>query len=224
MNFFPSEWDAKVAAHMFDVNPEKSTVLPYGVNDDFLESQEVPRDDYLITTATITPRKRVVELVRACIAAQVPLKVIGKPYAQKDAYFEEFKSLESSSSYVEHIPHISNQKELATFYRRARGFVLISAMETISQSAIEAAACRCPLLLSDMDWAHRSFSDSAIYCPVSNSTSRTALSIRKFYDSAPQLTPQWLPPSWSRARQKLSTVLEEFPRQKSNFTLDSKHM
>jgi len=224
MNFFPSAWDAEVAAHMFDVRPDKSTVLPYGVNDAFLQSKEVAREGFLITTATITPRKRVMELAKACDTAQVPLKVVGKPYAQSDSYFDEFKALEASSDYVEHIPHIANQSELASLYRRARGFVLISAMETISQSAIEAAACRCPLLLSDMDWAHRSFSDNASYCPITNSTSRTARSIINFYDNAPARPSNWVPPSWSEARQNLSAVFEELSRHRSAFSLSSEHM
>jgi len=224
MNFFPSAWDAHVAAHMFDVKPSKSTVLPYGVNEAFLGSRAVRREDFLICTATITPRKRVVELARACHKANVSLKIVGKPYAQTDTYFEQFKAIENSSECIEYIPHISDQRELASLYRRARGFVLLSAMETISQSAIEAAACGCPLLLSDMEWAHRSFAESASYCPVTNSTEKTSAVIRAFYDQAPELTPAWRPPSWQEARACLRQVLEDLVRNKTDFTLPASHM
>jgi glycosyltransferase involved in cell wall biosynthesis len=224
MNFFPSAWDASVACHMFNVKPEKSYILPYGANDAFLLSAEVPRDSYLITTSTITPRKRVVELATACHLAGVPLKVVGKPYAMSDQYFERFRELARSSQFIEHIPHIADQVELANLYRRARGFVLLSAMETISQSAIEAAACRTPLLLSDMDWAHRSFGKSASYCPVTNSTERTATAIRSFYERAPELAPEWKPPSWQEARGCLRQVFEDLLREKTDFILAASHM
>jgi len=224
MNFFPSEWDASVARHMFNVKPEKSYILPYGANDAFLLSAEVPRDSYLITTATITPRKRVVELAAACHVAGVPLKVVGKPYAVSDKYFERFKRLEHSSQFVEHIPHIADQVTLASLYRRARGFVLLSAMETISQSAIEAAACRTPLLLSDMDWAHRSFGSSASYCPIGCATEKTSQVIRSFYDRAHELVPAWRPPSWQEARACLPQVFEDLVRNKRDFTLAASHM
>jgi len=219
MNFFPSAWDASVARHMFNVKPEKSYILPYGANDAFLLSSEVPRESYLITTATITPRKRVVELATACHVAGVPLKVVGKAYAVSDEYFERFKELEHSSQFIEHIPHIADQVELANLYRRARGFVLLSAMETISQSAIEAAACRTPVLLSDMDWAHRSFGKSASYCPVTNSTETTSAVIRSFYDRAPELAPEWRPPSWQEARTCLRHLFEDLVRNRTDFTL-----
>jgi len=224
MNFFPSAWDVSVARHMFNVRAEKSFILPYGANDAFLLSADVPRESYLITTSTITPRKCVVELATACHAARVPLKVVGKPYAVSDQYFEHFKKLEQSSEFIEHIPHITDQAELASLYRRARGFVLLSSMETISQSAIEAAACRTPLLLSDMDWAHRSFGKSAAYCPVTNSTEKTSAVVRAFYDQAPELAPDWRPPSWQEARGCLRKVFEDLLRKRSDFVLAASHM
>ncbi len=52
---------------------------------------------------------------------------------------------------------IQDRARLARIYREARGFVLLSAMETRSLSAEEAAACECPLLLSDLPWAHSAF-------------------------------------------------------------------
>ena len=45
-------------------------------------------------------------------------------------------------------------------YREARGFVLLSAMESLSLSALEAAACECPLFLSDLPWARSSCTTS----------------------------------------------------------------
>ncbi len=219
MNFFPSDWDATVAAHMFNVEVDKTTILPYGVNDAFLKIKKQDRGDYLVCTATITPRKRVLQLARACDLARVPLKVVGKAYAQSDEYFDKFQSLVNSSSYVKHVPHVSDQDTLAEIYRGARGFVLISSMETISQSAIEAAACGTPLLLSDLEWAHRGFGNNATYCPVTEDIAKTAGYIQKFYADAENHPVKWIPPSWSEARAHLPEVLERVLKSDNNFRL-----
>lgn len=43
---------------------------------------------------------------------------------------------------------IQDRAHLAQVYSEARGFVLLNAMKILSLSALEAAACECPLLLS----------------------------------------------------------------------------
>ena len=224
MNFFPSPWDSSVASHMFQVPERKSFVLPYGVNDAFLQSTETIREDFLICTATITPRKRVVELAQACDHASVPLKIVGKPYGSADDYFDQFQELAARSRFVDHVPHITNQAELAALYRKSRGFVLLSTMETISQSAIEAAACQTPLLLSDMDWAHRSFGDNAQYCRLTNNVAETAGVIKKFHAQAESLRPSWTPPSWLEARADLPSVLQQVLNSESEFRLKAQHV
>ncbi len=219
MNFFPSEWDLSVAKHMFDVPDEKSCVLPYGVNDAFLNSAYRTREDYLVCTGTITPRKRILELAKACDLAKVPLKIVGKAYAKSDEYYERFNSIVTKSDYIEHVQHISDQEALADIYRRARGFVLISSMETISQSAIEAAACETPLLLSDQDWAHRGFADNASYCPITDNVAVTAEHIRRFYDGAGSVKIAWRPVSWSESRKNLADILAGILKTKDDFRL-----
>src|SRR5208282_5428019 len=80
---------------------------------------------------------------------------------------------------------IQDRARLARIYREARGCVLLSAMETRSLSAEEAAACECPLLLSDLPWARSTFGDTVKFCPVEKSTEVTAKILREFYDAAP---------------------------------------
>src|SRR5207247_19927 len=82
---------------------------------------------------------------------------------------------------------IADREKLAQVYREARGFVLLSAWESLSLSALEASACECPLLLSDLPWARSVFGDKASYCPLRGSTEQTSAVIRKFYDAAPRL-------------------------------------
>jgi len=80
-------------------------------------------------------------------------------------------------------------------------------MESLSLSALEAAACECPLLLSDLPWAHSSFAEHASYCPVTSSA-QTAGYLKRFYDQAPSLKPPPKPPTWLEIGRQLKTLYE----------------
>src|SRR5208283_223757 len=134
-----------------------------------------------VCTATLTERKRVLELAEAAVRAQTPVWIIGKAYAESDSYAQRFFALARQQPGIIHYEGaISDRARLAQIYRAARGFVLLSAMETRSLSAEEAAACECPLLLSDLPWARSTFGGHASYCPVV-APERTARFLRKFY-------------------------------------------
>ena len=75
---------------------------------------------------------------------------------------------------------INDRAQLAGVYRAARGFVLLSTMESLSLSALEATACECPMLLSDLPWARTTFGNDASYCPATASVEATAAEVRAF--------------------------------------------
>src|SRR6185369_15243352 len=109
-------------------------------------------------TATITERKEVLKLAEAALSASVPIWIIGKPYSESDPYFQQFLALaKSNQEIVRYEGAISDRNRLARIYREACGFVLLSKWESLSLSALEAAACECPLLLSELPWAKSHF-------------------------------------------------------------------
>jgi hypothetical protein len=73
---------------------------------------------------------------------------------------------------------------------------------------LEAAACECPLLLSDLPWARTVFCNSVSYCPVTTSISRTASALRQFYDTAPNLKPPAKPLTWVDVARQLQRLYE----------------
>jgi hypothetical protein len=81
-------------------------------------------------------------------------------------------------------------------------------MESLSLSALEAAACECPLLLSDLPWARSTFAENAAYCPAPTSRERTARALRQFYDqdSSRPIPPR--PMSWTAVAEQLVKVYE----------------
>jgi glycosyltransferase involved in cell wall biosynthesis len=201
-----TEWEAQLMHHVFGASPGNVHVVPNGVEEVFLRSSPVTRGPWLVCTATITERKRVLELAQAAVQARTPLWIIGKPYASSDPYAELFaRFLGNNQQLLRFEGPISDRPQLAKVYREARGFVLLSTMETRSLAAEEAAACECPLLLSDLPWAKSVFASHAAYCPVS-SPARSASYLRAFYDAAPAMKPAPKPLSWPEVGRQFAAV------------------
>ena len=203
-------WEASLVRNMYGARHARIAVVPNGVEQIFLEDRGNPvREEHLVTTVTITPRKRVVEMVRAAALARVKLRVIGKPYHPQDAYYLLFlQALQEARPWVEYVGPIEDRAQLAEEYRKAAGFVLLSAMESQSLSALEAAACGCPLLLSDLPWARSSFGGEASYAPIA-SNKITAGLLQRFTEGiadAPKVTRV---PSWDNVGGRLAQIYNE---------------
>jgi len=208
-----TEWEAHLMRILYDAPPGNIHVVPNGVEDTFLNRQPAKRGPWLVCTATITERKRVVELAEAAVRAQTPLWIIGKPYSESDAYARRFSALaRAHPRTLRYEGPIQDRAMLAQVYREARGFVLLSAMESLSLSALEAAACECPLLLSRLPWATTVFHQSACYCPITPSAVQTARFLRQFYDAAPGLKPPPRPLTWLEVGQQLKRIYETLTR------------
>ena len=203
-------WEKHLMNFLFDAPPEKIFIVPNGVEEVFLTAPKAERGSWLVCTATITPRKRVLELAQAAVRAQTPLWIIGKAYAETDPYARQFYALAKQHPQLicTDSPPMSDRAGLAKIYRAARGFVLLSAMETRSLAAEEAAACECPLLLSDLPWARSTFENSATYCPLTKSVETTAQALRTFYDAAPNLPLPPKPPAWNEIGRQLKMIYE----------------
>lgn len=203
-----TEWEAEIVQLLFGPAPRKLHVVPNGVEEEFFlkDHTSTTRGPELVCTATITERKRVLETARAAVVAETPLRIVGAPYSASDEYFKEFLRLaKRHPDLVRYDGPVSDRRELARIYQSSRGFVLLSTMESLSLSALEAAASGCPLLLSDLPWARCAFGASAAYCPIA-SAERTAIFLRDFGNTAPQRPLPHPPPTWADVAEKLSGI------------------
>jgi glycosyltransferase involved in cell wall biosynthesis len=200
-------WEAHLLTELFNAPPDRVHVVPNGVEEVFLNSEPAQRRPWLVCTAVITQRKRVLELAEAAVLARTPLWVIGKPYAESDPYCQRFLAFaRQHPQMIRYEGAILDRAKLAKVYREARGFVLLSTIESLSLSALEAAACECPLLLGDLPWARTVFRQNTSYCPVPASGHRTAGFLRKFYDTAPSLKPPPKPATWLDVARQLKEI------------------
>jgi glycosyltransferase involved in cell wall biosynthesis len=203
-------WEKQLMEFKFSASPEKIFVVPNGVEPEFFAAPQTDRGDWLVCTATITERKRVLELARAAVAAQTPVWVIGRAYSENDAYAQRFFALaKQNPKFVRYEGGVHDRAALAKIYRAARGFVLLSSMESLSLSALEAAACQCPLLLSDLPWAQSSFAAGAQFCPVTDSVDATAGTLKKFYQDAPGLPAPPKPVTWPEVARQFKSIYEK---------------
>ncbi len=203
-----TSWEARLMTYLFGAPPERVHVVPNGVEEVFLQSPPAQRGLWLVCTATITERKRVLELAEAAVLAQTPVWILGRAYSEADPYAQRFYALaRQHPKTVRFEGPISNRAKLAQVYREARGFVLLSTMESLSLSALEAAACECPLLLSDLPWARSTFDEHATYCPIT-SPGRTTGHLKSFYAAAPSLKPPPKPATWTEVARQLKTIYE----------------
>jgi glycosyltransferase involved in cell wall biosynthesis len=206
-----TEWEAEVTRLLFSPPPQRLHVVPNGVEPEFFIAPDnlTKRGDELVCTATITERKRVLELAEAAVAARVPIRILGNPYGRDDPYYLRFLALaERHSDFVRYAGPVNDRAELARIYQSARGFVLLSTMESLSLSALEAAASGCPLLLTDLPWARSSFGDSASYCPMSN-LEQTAAILREFHQKAARLRVPPPPPTWEIVADRLAIIYQK---------------
>ena len=207
-----TEWEKHLMVTMFSAPPERVHVIPNGVEEVFFQGtpnqeQVTGRSEYLVCTAAITPRKRIVELAEASVIARTPVWIIGAPYSQDDPYYRLFLEIASrSDGIVRYEGQIIDRSRLASIYRDARGFVLLSTMESQSLSALEASASGCPLLLADLAWARSTFGDSASYCTAKLSLQGITRSLRRFYHEAHQISPSFRPKTWSDIAHTLKSL------------------
>jgi glycosyltransferase involved in cell wall biosynthesis len=202
-----TRFEADLMIEMFGAPRDKVFVVPNGVESVFIDSPKTERGKWLVCTATITERKRILELAQAAIKAQTPLWVIGRAYADGDPYFATFRVLQAAHPAILRFEGaIEDRSHLARIYREAHGFVLLSSMESLSLSALEASACACPLLLSDLPWAKSAFGKQATYCPLTDQTEITARHLREFYDS-PNVPPP-PPRAWDEVAAQLKGIYD----------------
>ena len=205
-----TDWEKQLMAYKFGATPEKIFVVPNGVEPEFFAAAKTTRGEWLVCTATITERKRVLELAEAAVAAQTPVWILGKAYAENDAYAQKFFTLaQANPKFIRYEGGVNDRAALAKIYRAARGFVLLSSMESLSLSALEAAACECPLLLSDLPWARSSFDVGTQFCPVTDSVSATAAALKAFYAAAPSLPLPPRPATWPDVARQFQVIYQK---------------
>jgi len=199
-------YEAGLIRDVFRSKATRFFVVPNGADEIFFRSETSPREDWFVAAAAIAEHKRMAELAAAATLAGIRLKMLGKPYSERDPYFARFLSeVQGSGGKVEWCGEVKSRVGLADYYHRARGFILPSTRESLSLSAVEAAASGCRLFLTDLPWARSAFGGSAEYLPNSSNPVILAEGIMQLLkDKQPEVRPEvW---SWNKVADRLHEV------------------
>ena len=209
MNVVGLEAEAKVLRKVYSVPESKIKILPLGLSEIFLNAGHGDRSgDHLITTGTITERKRSLELATMAKHAKVPILFVGKPYDETEAYWKKFAGL-IDGKYVKHIGHTDSVEEMVELLKTARGYVLGSDYENWCLSAHEAIACGLPILVPDQPWSRELFAEKASYF-TTGSIGENTERLASFYASIDSLsTPDIRLFSWQEVAQRLIEIYKD---------------
>lgn len=177
--------EADVLKLVYGVPEANIRIVPLGLSEIFLEAPPATREeDHLITTGTITERKRSVEIAEMAREARVPVLFVGKPYSDDNPYWKKFQSL-VDGKYVKHIPHTDSPAELVELMGKSRGYILNSYYENWCLSAHEAVACGLPILVPDQRWSRERFGNQATY--LKPTRAEMIVQLKEFHAKAPSM-------------------------------------
>ena len=145
------EEDRRAAIRLYKVNPEKAVVIPHAVDSFELYQKEVAAEDYLVSIATIMPRKNNLITAKICNELKIPILFMGPAWEKNSEYFRDFMN-EMEKGYCTYLGFIEENKKIEIL-NKAKGFVLLSEAESGCIAVHEAAAAGLPLLLSDLAWS-----------------------------------------------------------------------
>jgi glycosyltransferase involved in cell wall biosynthesis len=201
--------EIEVLKRSYGVPTDHIRMVPLGLSNEFLEAGVASRScGHLITTGTITERKRSVELAHLAKDTGVPICFVGKPYDPTETYWKHFQNL-VDGEYVKYISHTESVGEMIDLLQSSRGFVLYSDHENWCLSAHEAAACGLPLLLPDQRWSRERFGETISYLKKDNKRQNRA-ALKSFHEMAPTLQPPHMEHySWKEVAEQLRDVYQD---------------
>jgi glycosyltransferase involved in cell wall biosynthesis len=180
-NFFPkiqksdfiitvSEYVAREAREMLKIEKARIKTIYNGCNTIFNRcgDEEVRMklpENYLLFVGSLEPRKNVVSLLKAYALLPDPIK---REYKLLLAGFKGWQNAEilglvnKMKEHVEYLGYVGNT-ELAHLYRKATCFVYPSLYEGFGLPPLEAMACGCPVVVSNVASLPEVCGDAAYY-------------------------------------------------------------
>lgn len=118
-----------------------------------------PEERFVLCVSSIDPRKNFARLIEACQGlTAAKLYIVGN----YNRVFSEQEQLTSTSEHIHFLGRVSDQ-ELVRLYNQADCFIFPSLYEGFGLPPLEAMACGCPVLVSDIPVEREICGDAAQY-------------------------------------------------------------
>jgi glycosyltransferase involved in cell wall biosynthesis len=176
-----SENTKKDLIHIFNVNPDKISVVYHGINQ-LPDPSEQLFENYLLFVGERDGYKNFglfLEAILPLLRENPTLKVVctNKPFNKKEQQLFEDWKIASQMNYIR-----ANESELASLYKYAKALVYPSLYEGFGLPILEAFSNGCPVCLSNTSCFPEIAGDAACYFdPTSKKSIKTIIS-QLYYD------------------------------------------
>ena len=157
-----SEFSKKEIMRLIGVPDEKIIVIHNAVSSDLMIPAPVRaggRGKYILSVASMDPRKNIVRLVDACKMAGIDQEIKLVLAGKSDPIFNMQFSDEILACSVGYVP----DNELSSLYENATLFIYPSFYEGFGLPPLEAMSLGCPVILSDIPVFREIFADAVHY-------------------------------------------------------------
>jgi glycosyltransferase involved in cell wall biosynthesis len=131
-----SEFTRRELVELLSINPDKITVIPNGVDDEFTREGPSAPGDYVLAVGTLEPRKNLDRIVEAARRSDVELRVVGA---------RGWGGVDVGGNGVRWLGEVDDS-ELARLYRGAVCLAYPSLYEGFGIPVLEAMACGVPVV------------------------------------------------------------------------------
>ena len=161
-----SEFSKREISKYFNINPNKISVVYNGVNENFKPKETEQKEKYILGLSSIAKHKNFERLVQAFLKIDTDVKLyivggINPKIFGKDTLRILDKIQESKN--ITFLGRVDDDK-LIDLYSNALFFVYPSLSEGFGIPPLEAQACGCPVLLSNIPVFQEVYGNSVHYC------------------------------------------------------------
>jgi len=151
---FSSKYSLDLVLGQCQLDSKKTKVIFLGISEEFLETQEAPREPFLLSVSNISKRKNYELLIRAFVefkrlkANDYKLIIVGRV---DDQYKQQLLSLADTEAARQAIIFTGELSgpALVDYYQRGAIFVLPSLVESFGLTTVEAMAAGLPVLAAN---------------------------------------------------------------------------
>ena len=145
-------------------------VVPNIVEDIFYDTaptdnglgEKFSKGAYVVCSGNLCTRKNQLMLVKACIAGDIPLVLVGGILTGEESYGQQVIELISGKDNIKWLDHLrAGSPELSSIIKNAGVFALVSHYEQQPISALEAVAAGVQVVMSDRPFSHQLFYENA---------------------------------------------------------------
>lgn len=163
-----SEFSKSEIIKFYDIDESSISVIYNAVDDSFEPKEDLTlsASDYFVAVSSLNHRKNLLRTLESFVdfnkqSPDVCLYVIGD--LKSDAFKEVNLSEYTNNANIKFCGRLSDE-ELIRYYSNAKGFIYPSLYEGFGLPPLEAQACGCPVLISNVTSLPEIFLDSALYC------------------------------------------------------------